>query len=173
MYLGSWQSEHCDTPQKFIEYSKAFIAGSMLLCDKLIENPTESLYEKGCVVMYNAYHAIELFLKGAILYRSPRADLHHMIEVLAKEYERLYPDNKYHWNIPFCVEVLGYDPAEAEIGKKKMLKEIPQDQVFRYPVNKNKENWDGLFAFEPKSFSVLLKQVEADFERLEKLIFKG
>ncbi len=46
-----------------------------------------------------------------------------MIEVLAKEYERLYPDNKYHWNIPFCVEVLGYDPAEAEIRKKKMLKE--------------------------------------------------
>jgi hypothetical protein len=68
------------------------------------------------------------------------------------------------------MEVLG-ETGEAEDKLQKLKKELPQDQIYRYPVNKNGKVWYGAFAFEPSSFmNGVILPLEHDFQRLEKLL---
>jgi hypothetical protein len=167
-FLGSWELENVGGPLQLLEFARAYLCASKLLCKNINKLISEARYADGCVVIFTAYHAVELFLKGMILYKSPEASLHHDVEKLAKDYHRLYREEKYIWNVPFGISVLG-DTKEAERQIEQVKRELPQDQLYRYPINRKGRAWAGAFAFEPSSFmrDVILP-LEYDFDRLEK-----
>jgi hypothetical protein len=169
-YIGSWELENVDEPLQLLEFARAYLSASKLLCCNVQELKEKARYADGCVVIYTAYHAVELFLKGMILLKNRDAWLHHDIENLAKDYHKLYPGKEYAWEIPFGIEVLG-NTEESKNQIDKLKRELPQDQLYRYPINKKGQSWLGAFAFEPISFmhSVILP-LENDFNRLEKLL---
>lgn len=162
--------EGVDEPAQLFEFAKAYLAASKLLCQKITEEYNKAKYADGCVVIFNTYHAVELFLKGLIFKRDCRTKLHHDVGKLAKHYHSLYPEENYSWSVPFGMEVLG-DTNEVEEKLQKLKKALPQDQIYRYPINKDGKPWFGAFAFEPSSFmKCVILPLEYDFQRLEKLV---
>jgi HEPN domain-containing protein len=169
-YIGSWELENTDEHLQFLEFARAYLAAAKLLCHRIEESIDTAKYADSCVITYNTYHAVELFLKGMILNKEKKAKLHHDVERLSEQYHQLYPEHDYIWNVPFVVEVIG-DNSEANEMLEQKKKELPQEQIHRYPVNRNREMWQGAFAFEPKSFmNGVIIPLERDFSRLRKLI---
>jgi HEPN domain len=170
-FIGSWELEGVDEPEQLVAFAKAYLSASKVLCQKINENIVQAKYADGCVVIFTAYHAVELFLKGMIIKKNPDAKLHHDVEKLAIDYHRLYPEENHYWRVPFGVVVLG-DNSEAEKKFQDLKKELPVEQIYRYPINKNGKTWLGAYAFEPKSFmKTVILPLEDDFRRLENLIF--
>lgn len=166
-FYGSWELEDVEMPRQFIEFAKAYLSASKTLCQKIIDNPDSARYVDSCVVSYMTYHAVELFLKGMILHRDPKTQLHHNVESLAEQYSRIYPENTYGWNVPFT-ELKQEDDSDPNQKLQELKKELPQEQIYRYPANRNKEMWYGAFAFEPVAYlNRVIELLESDFQRLE------
>ena len=126
------------------------------------------------------FHAIELFLKGAILARNPKEKLiSHDIQVLSTRYKNLYQGKKYEFHAPFIsrdkVDLSDlYSPEDIEEVNsfiKKSERKNPSDQRYRYPENLDGQPWDGLVGFEPESCLVVIKNLKADIARLTSFIF--
>lgn len=89
-------------------------------------------------VAYQLYHALELFVKYAILKKKGLVSPIHDLGKLFKEFDELYPDNMFRIEHPF--DFSSYEPCELNIGEKVMCeKHINQfkpeimDQHLRYP----------------------------------------
>lgn len=164
--VGSWEMPQ-SIPLQFLSFAKAYLDSAAQLCDQLCKTPQESSFSRGSVILFLVFHSIELFLKAAILIRSPNQKLNHDIECLMLRYDKLFPGPEFSWNIPFKIEYLGLEPQKIK-GNKKIIK---PDQLHRYPTDQNRKEWEGVFAFEPMSFSSDIKAVAADFSRLEPIIF--
>lgn len=89
-------------------------------------------------VAYQLYHALELFVKYAILKRKGKVQNIHVFSTLFDEYHSLYTDEIYRLEHPF--EFRSYEACEFNIGEKEMYEEhIEQfkpkimDQHLRYP----------------------------------------
>ena len=163
-------------PLKFISFSDAYLDSAFRLCAVLKRSPRKSNYARGAVVLYLMFHAIELFLKGAILERKPKEDLRsHDIQDLSKRYNKLYPGMKYEFHGPFISrdEADPSDLLSPEIleGRKIYIKMNPSDQRYRYPKNQKGQPWDGLVGFKPESCLVVIKNLKTDIARLTSLIF--
>jgi HEPN domain-containing protein len=171
IFKGSWELESYHEPEKLLCFAKAYLAASKALCERCKQNLNSTTYADGCVVMFTAYHAVELLLKAMILAKNSDAKLHHDVEDMAKEYHRLYPKKDYFWRVPFSIEAVG-DDIDTRQTLQKLKKELPVDQLWRYPISKAGTQWNGAFAFEPMSFmDNLILPLELDFDRLENLIF--
>lgn len=162
-------------PLKFLSFSDAYLDSASRLCTVLKRSLRKSNYARGSVVLYLTFHAIELFLKGAILERKPNEKLgNHDIEVLSKRYKNLYPGMKYEFHAPFISRneidsAIFFGPEIIEEIKNKP--NIPWDQRHRYPRNLEGQPWRGAVGFEPGSFLVVIKKLKADITRLTNLIF--
>lgn len=163
----SWEFDGIDTPQQFIELARAYLRAAKLLCLEIIEAFDNSKFEDSRVVCFITHHAIELFLKGMILKKRPDMNLHHNVQKLSEEFKKLYPLENL--PIPFKITVLGYcDPVQKT---NEMQKKSPLDQVYRYPVNRLRKDWEiDHEVFEPNSFleNVILP-LKKDFARLSKV----
>ncbi len=163
-------------PMQFLSFSNAYLDSALRLCAVLKRSPRKSNYARGSVVLYLMFHAIELFLKGAILERKPKENLRsHDIQVLSKRYNKLYPGMKYEFHGPFISrdEADLSDLLSPEIieARKIYIKKNPSDQRYRYPENPEGQPWGGLVGFEPESCLVVIKNLKADIARLTSLIF--
>jgi hypothetical protein len=125
-------------------------------------------------------HAIELFLKGAILERKPNEELGtHDIQGLSSRYNNLYPGKKYKFHAPFISKAEAdlsdffspKDLEEVKIYIKESKQKNPLDQRHRYPGNKEGQPWDGAVGFEPESCLVAIKKLKADIAYVANLIF--
>ncbi|MEW6417884.1 MAG: hypothetical protein AB1480_07160 [Nitrospirota bacterium] len=150
--------------KQFFSFAKAYLEASSKLCKNFDESDEELGYPSACVVLFLAHHAVELFLKGAILNRSPDEKFHLRIEELKETFDRLYPEVDLSWDMPFRTEYLGFSPEEREKAKKD---KEPVDQVYRYPTDKERQQWQGIYAFEPASFQKTIESLLSDFTRLE------
>lgn len=166
--LASWQLNSMSVPQQFIAFADAYLDSAERLCKVLRISTRKATYERGAVVLYLTFHSVELFLKAAILEQFPNEKLHHNIEHYNKRYRNLYPKKKYILDIPFQTKYLGFEPPEI----KKLKKSQPsQEQINRYPIDKNGKKWNGAFAFDPDSFLREIYRLKSDFTRLKNLIF--
>ncbi len=167
-------------PRQFLSFSDAYLDSASRLCTVLKRSPRKSNYPRGSVVLYLTFHAIELFLKGAILERNPTEKLiNHDIQVLSNRYNNLYRGRKYEFRAPFISrekidlsEI--FDPEIIEEVKffiEESEKKNPWDQRHRYPRNLEGELWRGSVGFEPGSFLVVIKKLKADIAQLTNLIF--
>ena len=89
-------------------------------------------------VAYQLYHALELFVKYAILKSKGRVLNIHDLSKLFDEYNSLYTDDAYRLEHPF--DFSSYEPCELNIGEKEMyekhidkFKPKIMDQHLRYP----------------------------------------
>jgi len=168
-------------PLKFLSFSDAYLDSASRLCTVLKRSPRKSNYARGSVVLYLMFHAIELFLKGAILERKPNEKLgNHHIQGLSNRYDNLYKGKKYKFHAPFISSGDKADfseffsPEDIEqirIYIKKSEKKNPLDQRHRYPGNREGQPWDGAIGFEPESCLVEIKKLKADIAQLANLIF--
>jgi HEPN domain-containing protein len=89
-------------------------------------------------VAYQLYHALELFVKYAILKKKDRVTYTHDLSDLFDEYNLLYKGNAY--RLEHLFDFSSYEPCELNIDEKKMyekhineFKPKIMDQHLRYP----------------------------------------
>jgi hypothetical protein len=167
--VGDWQIGNLPMPFQFMAFAEAYLDSAARLCKLLCRSARKCSYPRGAVVLFLTYHAVELFLKAAILHKYPAEVLHHNIEQLHNRYQTFYPEKRYKFDVPFKTEHLGFEPSE--IAEKKRSTP-PKDQINRYPSNKKGEAWSGVFGFEPDLFLSLIDRLQGDFARLKGEILK-
>lgn len=151
-------------PEQFAAYALAYLDSAQRLCTTLAVSHKRATFERGAVVLYLTAHAVELFLKGAILRKAPTERFSHDLEHLHNRYVALYPARRF-WltKEPFKTEYFGMD--KAEIAKAKQCQPAV-DQLYRYPEDKSGKPWIALLGFEASSYAKELTVLRADFERL-------
>jgi hypothetical protein len=166
--VGSWELSPLPIPSRFFRFARAYLDAAIVLNTRLFDGSDDQTYPRACVPLYLAQHAIELFLKGAILSRAPAEKLQHGVERLGIRYHDLYSEICFRWDIPFgTAEPVGAEPGKIEELRKLSL---PADQQFRYPTDIEKKPWMGISAYLAAEFHLTLNQVSSDFDRLESLI---
>jgi hypothetical protein len=165
MMVGNWELSGKSIPSQFLAFAEAYLASACRLCRILKRSTRKRTYPRGAVVLFLAFHSVELFLKAAILNKSPNEGLSHDIKQLLNRYRVLYPGKKYHFEIPFGTEYLGFEPPD------KLPVPPPQDQTNRYPIDKKYREWEGTFGFIPETFLSTLETLQGDFDRIKKKIF--
>ena len=167
--IGSWETEFLEKPEEFTELSMAYLDAGMALCSGMIDGSFAATYNKSKVILFLTHHAIELFLKGAVLNKSPNGNLNcHRLSDLHKKYEGLYKEPRFRIVIPFKIEYLGFSSKEIEELRKT---EPPLDQLYRYPTDTKGLRWDGVHSFVPAPFLEELHSIKTQFTRLEVEIF--
>lgn len=169
------------TSLQFLSFSEAYLYSAAYLCSALAASPLESTYSRGTVVLSLSFHGIELFLKAAILEKSPDEQFGgkagHELESLAKRYATLYPGKKFTFEVPFRTEEIDFfEPDPPIIEKSKAFisahkKANPDDQLNRYPRDTKGNPWNGIYAFEPNTFLSVIDKTKQDVARLKELIF--
>ena len=168
---------------QFLAFSEAYLYSAVNLCSTLAASPSESTYPRGAVVLSLSFHGIELFLKSAILEKVPGEQFAgkagHDLESLGKRYAKLYPGKKFTFEIPFGteeVDLVEPDPRVVEEMKTFIAehkKVTPPDQLNRYPRDTAGNLWNGIYAFEPNTFLLVITKAQKDIARLKEFIFNG
>lgn len=171
--VGLWQISNLAMPRQFAAFADAYLDSAARLCRVLKRSTRKSSYPGGAVILFLAHHAVELFLKAAIIQKSPNEKIYgnHNIEQLEKQYRSLYPGKKYDFDVPFSKTVyLGLEPPEipAQKTSKSAL-----NQAYRYPVDNKGKEWHTIFAFDPVSFLPVIDRLRADFKRLQGELCRG
>ena len=155
-------------PEKFSDFSDAYLDSAERLCKALVRSTRKASYERGAVVLYLTFHSVELFLKATVLHKSPQEKLNHNIDHYEKRYKNLYPGKKYKLTVPFKTKYCGHEPPEIE---QNIYTPSPQDQVHRYPSDKDGKEWAGVHAFYPTPFLNDIQELKSDFQRVRNEIF--
>lgn len=151
-------------PQQFFAFANSYRNCAEALCDRMIGRESEATWPDAAVVLMTAAHATELFLKGLILAKSPDADVNsHNINLLAREFRRLYPEQAKTWDVPFETEFLGIDEQDIET---LIRKQTPPSIRYRYPVTREGTEWNGVSALRAQTFRPVLLELGKVFQRL-------
>jgi hypothetical protein len=166
-------------PEQLFSYASAYRDASVVLCQKMISDPTSSTWPHAAAVLMLAAHAVELFLKAALLTRNVTNvwDFGHSIDRINEVYREQFKETLFEWDIPFAPSLpekewiammmeMNQDITEKELLEMKSATPDPSI-LYRYPVNRRGVEWNGLYGFEPHSFLVILSQVERDFHRIK------
>lgn len=161
--------------EQMFAYADGYRSAAVAHCRQMIKAPTFFTWPNASAVLMLTAHAIELFLKGAILKRNPAAKKrvlnHHSIDALARDYELSYPEQSFNWDFPFkgCGKYpKGFTKEQVkEIETLKKLIRCPSI-LYRYPADKDGKEWRAILGFEPRSFQFTLKELKADFRRIKR-----
>lgn len=164
--VGNWEIVQRPIPEQFLAFSEAYLDSAYRLCKVLKISTRKRTYPRGAVVQFLTFHAVELFLKAAILHKCPNEGLHHDVVHLTNRYKALYPGKKFNFDVPFkAASYIGFEPSEIKPIK------MPQDQLNRYPINKDFEVWEGAIGFKPESFLIVIERLQYDIDNISKMIF--
>ena len=166
--IGNWEIAHVSEPQRFVLYAHAYLSSARLSCEQMATDAAQRTWPNATVVLLLAAHSVELFLKGAILCRDAQAKVgDHRIDLLTEKYQQLYPESALEFDVPFRTEYASI--SEAEIQALKKTEPVPS-VLFRYPVRKPGEEWQGVHAFEPDGFLKVLANLRSSYDRIGKAI---
>jgi hypothetical protein len=149
---------------QFAAYAHAYLDSAQRLCQVLARSRRKATFERGFVVLFLMAHAVELFLKGAILRQAPKEVLssHDLVPLLGR-YRNLYPKKRFRLVVPFQTDFTLLSPKEIETAKAN---QPPIDQLYRYPQDRTGKLWPGVYSFEAKSCLNDIAALRSDFERL-------
>ena len=151
-------------PQQMESLALAYLESAQSLCETLAGNPQSASFEKGSVVLYLSAHAVELFLKGAILRKAPNEAFAHDLQHIYNRYRALFPAKRFELtNMPFTSEYPGM--TKQEIAEAK-CEQRDASELYRYTMNKAGEPWEAALGFEAGSFTRSLATLHADFRRI-------
>lgn len=148
-------------PKRFVAYAHAYRDSAEQMCQRMLSDESAKTWPNAAVVLMLSAHAVELFLKGAILSRDATADIeHHRISDLVVTYASLFPEAAPSWEAPMQTRYVGFAPDEIVALRKSTP--VPRI-LYRYPAGKGGSEWSGIFGFGPCSFSQLLHGMLRDF----------
>ncbi|XAH25456.1 hypothetical protein AAFF27_09755 [Xylophilus sp. GW821-FHT01B05] len=163
---------------QLLVFSDAYLDSAAALCKMMCGAKNEANYAHGAVVMSLTFHALELFLKAAIVRKVPDESfgkgLGHDLDHLYKRYSELYPGKPMEFDLPFRQEPLDVSALASQFGEdfltevKKQSKSMPQDQLHRYPINLRGDEWRAALGFEPYSFSLVLQKLRDELGTIRK-----
>ena len=153
--------------EQLYAFAYSYLAAAQVLCQRAVERAELKDWPSGAVVLMNAAHAVELFLKASLLRKDPEFDvwaLGHDVHNLANEYELQFTEPELSWDIPFRHSL----PNDLTDDQKRYYRQhTAQPSIaLRYPVNRTGSSWLTLQAFEPHSFQQDLFRLEKDFDRI-------
>lgn len=165
-----------ETHDQFFSYADAYLSASAVLCRQMENEDTRYTWPHASVVLMLSAHAVELFLKGALLKSMNKLEATHDIQQLAEKYREMFTDPALAWDIPFANElsktelVAQMKQLWSDIDETKLRNSIdatPDPSIlYRYPVNKAGMEWQGAYGFTPTGFLPRLEQLELDFKRI-------
>jgi hypothetical protein len=159
--------------ERFDRCSAAHLESARVLCQRLIDNPSTQTWEMAMVCMSETRHAVELFLKGAILKADPAAQPSvHDLATLGAMYHKLHPAPDRKLTIPFTTQVVvqGGGPVDSA-AVRKHDKANPIDQRLRYPANRDFEPWPGIHACDPETFLTIIERLEQQMASARQSIY--
>jgi hypothetical protein len=168
--------------EQMLAFAEAYLDSAEVLCDSLCSDKERTNYAHGSVVMFLAFHSLELFFKGCILKSSPAerfgGKAGHDLDALSKRFFKLYPKKEFQFEVPFrhdIPKVVGGMAADklAELLThiEEHRKKVPEGQRHRYPIDMDSKSWDGVYGFEPNSFLVTLRELQQVYARILPLIY--
>lgn len=98
-------------------------------------------------------HAIELFLKGAILKSTGKFEASHDLQSLFGRYRNLYPTKAFEFTIRIAETV-------------KVSPQSPHSEFPRYPVDTDGNVWGGYNAYTLETWLTETEHLRQDLERL-------
>lgn len=155
-----------EAQEQFLALSEAYLqAAEYVICREIDSDTLPDAIASAC--MFNSRLAVELFLKGMIVSRSPSEKCNtHVLEKLREIYNRLFPDYDFRWDIPFTVQVAGGDACQRAEAAKLALAVRPLDQVFRYPTDNKGMEWDMVKNVSVHWMKKLLENIRLDMKRI-------
>lgn len=173
--IFSLDFEQLSEADQYFALARGYLDGSSVLCRALLDDAYAEQYSHTRVILYLCRHAVELFLKGAILKASgQQAKKSHNIVTLLDEYECLLPDQQFRFKTPFDLSTL--PPIErtqytAELHAFTGRYNATHDQRYRYPADNNGNDFPGyLDSFIPAMFLSELQELSTELLRVEPLI---
>jgi hypothetical protein len=167
--ITNWDIKALSDSERYFLYAESYLQTSRSVALRMREDQAERTWPHASVALMLAAHSVELFLKGALIARSPdslagiRGLDRHRIDMLAEAYFRVFPEEEFVFAIPFQSEYP--DLTDEEIAKLK--KEEPAPSIlYRYPVEAPGKEWRGLQGFEPQSFIEMLVELGQAYERI-------
>ena len=167
---------HLEVPDQLFSYAEAYRAASVILCRKVENDDTLYTWPHATVILMLAAHAVELFLKGALLKRGVEISRTHNVQQLAEKYRETFQDAAFAWEIPFAnplseteliAQIKQLWPQINETELRRSIATTPAPSIlFRYPVNNEGMEWRGVYGFTSNGFLPRLEQLERDFRRL-------
>jgi len=158
-----------DVPLEFMKQAFSHLEASEKLNALMCDDVWPSNYYRGQAVLWLAFHAVELFLKGCILKLDPSANIKsHSLSTLTKKLKTLNPGIDF--EPPFGVEPLPPYPGLIERAEKTERK---IHEALRYPIDTERKPWPGVRGYSAPLFQGTLARTRNDCERLYDQIFKG
>jgi hypothetical protein len=143
-----------------------YMEAAAFLAKGLVEDDFSRQYRSTRVVLHLTHHAIELFLKGALMEMGLSPRPHHRIAELHADYRREYPGTAFDLAIPFD---LPGPETEALFPEIALPPKALDDQVFRYATARDGRCFDEREEFEPE---IRLKQIEDLNAQMNLLFFR-
>ncbi len=167
---GIWELTGYNKHTNFFQFCHAYINSAYTYAKQIADESRKPSYPESCVIQFLAYHATELFLKGGILKSSPSGvPASHNIYELYDQYQSYYAHTEASFDMPFKVEYLGED---REKTKEKSIHNEPGHLLFRYPINRNGDDWKTLVGFTLYDYIKLIENLKNNFIILEGALTK-
>ncbi|GAB2651438.1 hypothetical protein GCM10027193_00850 [Arenimonas aestuarii] len=159
--ITNWRERETPTSDRFLELAESYRQAAMDFCHRIIVNETQQSWANASVVMLLAAHSVELFLKGAILQRSPdeRFPPHHRLDTLAERARELYDDSEHGFRLP--MESIDGAPFEEDL----LSNESPSLR-YRYPTQRTGDEWTAIEGFDQDEFFELLETLGEEYSKL-------
>jgi hypothetical protein len=180
-YFGDLQRK--TIPDQLFAFAQANLDSADSLCATLCAKTAGATYAHGAVILSLTFHALELFLKAAILQKSPSEQFGgrsgHDLAQLSKRYSNLHHGKDMSFHIPFARELPDAHGLDPQVAKELIAyvreqdKKMPQDQLHRYPTSVNGETWNAALGFEPNSFRITIQQLQHDFADIKPRVQAG
>ncbi len=166
-------AEHAGLTEAELNYRLgiANLDAALRLCQDMIDGRYTFSFDHGTVILSLFHHAIELFLKYALLRKGIGFPRQHYIRGLFERYTRAYPDSEFSLPLPFVTEFLGHTEEEmaAAIAEEEHDKNRT-DQMVRYHTDREGNPWDMAQTFDPGMFLVQAEVLSHKFIRLRERI---
>lgn len=156
----SWDYEDLSEADHWFLMARAYLDSGKHLFAQMISKTVESSFHHAKVAAFLFEHAVELFLKAAIVQAGRRAPATHRLGQLYKEFKNLYQGQAYSFegNID---DFAAPDPS------------TPHGQFSRYPTDPSGKPWPGHRHIDLVIWYKQICAFSEDFQRLEPLIKSG
>jgi hypothetical protein len=157
--------------EQYFWLARAYLDGSRVLCEALIDEEFSPQYSSTRVILNLCRHAVELFLKGAIAIATNATPPNtHNLAKLLDQYQTLYPDQLFRFEVPFGIEAIGSGDLFPDLTARfhKTL-----DQRYRYPAASDGQPFNAPEGFVAEAFLRDIQALWKSILTLELRITKG
>jgi hypothetical protein len=140
-------------PQLFFRLASAYADSSHQIVRSMLAGELPQTFAHAQTTHFLFAHAVELFLKGAILKSTREILISHHLQPLYKRYRSLYPTKEFDFT-GRIVETVKESPKN------------PHSEFPRYPVDSKGDVWEGYNAYTLETWLTEMEHLREDFKRL-------